>query len=319
MTALRSTSVPPSDEARLGVVLELPAVRARRGSPTRPARLLSSRRCGSSWKTLMPPKRVLADCWSTLMIVSPSRTQVPRSPAKLNSLNLLNTFICRAYCPSGGATYSPITNISSASSRPAMPSQTQKRARRDARGAHHDELAAAREIAEAEQRADQRRDRQQLEQVARQVQRDEQRGLVHGVTAGTDVVLLADEQEQRAEREQHEHHERRVAEHGADDVAAERRPSDFRPPPASRAAPASCRDAPRARAAAAATRAARRCTHHSPSWPAAAILLHPDAHGREQIRVDEVRAASRARCARSAPAAVAALRAAPRAPSAPAP
>ena len=104
-----------------------------------------------------------------------------------------------------------------------MPSQAQKRAVGHARGAHHDELAAARQIPEPEQRADQRPDRQQVEHVGRQIEDDEPRRLDHRVTAGTDIVLLVDEQEQRAEREQHQHHERRVAEHGAYDVVAERR------------------------------------------------------------------------------------------------
>jgi hypothetical protein len=70
---------------------------------------------------------VLADCCSTLMIVSRSRAQVPRSPAKLNSLYLLNTLSCSAYFSSGGATNSPITNISTASSSPATPSHAQNR------------------------------------------------------------------------------------------------------------------------------------------------------------------------------------------------
>jgi hypothetical protein len=62
------------------------------------------------------------------MIVSPSRTQVPRLPAKLNSLYLLNTLSCRAYFSSGGATNSPSATISSARMKPASPSHTQKRA-----------------------------------------------------------------------------------------------------------------------------------------------------------------------------------------------
>ncbi len=48
---------------------------------------LTSLRAGSTRNTLMPPKRVLADCWSTLMIVSPSRTHVARLPARSNSSN----------------------------------------------------------------------------------------------------------------------------------------------------------------------------------------------------------------------------------------
>ncbi len=62
------------------------------------------------------------------MIMSPSRTQVPRLPAKLNSLNLLNTLSWRAYFSSGGATYSPTATISTARMKPATPSHRQKRA-----------------------------------------------------------------------------------------------------------------------------------------------------------------------------------------------
>ena len=83
---------------------------------------------------------------------------------------------------------------------PAVPSQRQNCARRDAGRPHHDEFAAAGEVAEPEQRADQRCHRQQLHQVRWQVQRDERHRLTRGVVADADVVLLADEEEECAER-----------------------------------------------------------------------------------------------------------------------
>ena len=88
----------------------------------------SSTRPGPKRKICTPPKRDFADCCSTLMIVSPSRTHAPRLPAKLNSLYLLNTFTCRPYFSSGGATNSPTPAISTARIRPATASQTQNRA-----------------------------------------------------------------------------------------------------------------------------------------------------------------------------------------------
>jgi hypothetical protein len=61
------------------------------------------------------------------MIVSPSRTHVPRLPAKLNSLYLLKTLSWRPYFSSGGATNSPRITISTARTTPAAPSHQQNR------------------------------------------------------------------------------------------------------------------------------------------------------------------------------------------------
>src|SRR5687767_15164322 len=47
--------------------------------------------------------------------------------------------------------------------------------------------------------------------------------MLERVGTGADVVLLRDEQVKAAQRQQHEHHEERRAEHGTDDVAAENR------------------------------------------------------------------------------------------------
>ncbi len=86
---------------------------------------LTSRRSASNRKSCTPPNRASADCCSTPTIVSPSRTQVPRLPAKLNSLYLLNTFTWRPYFSSGGATNSVRPTISTARIRPAIASQLQ--------------------------------------------------------------------------------------------------------------------------------------------------------------------------------------------------
>ena len=51
----------------------------------------------------------------------PSFTHAPVEPAKLTSASLLVVFSRLANCASGGATYSPMPNMHSASVRPASP------------------------------------------------------------------------------------------------------------------------------------------------------------------------------------------------------
>ena len=92
---------------------------------------------------------------------------------------------------------------------------------RDAGGADHDELAAARQVAEPEQRADQRPDRQQHECLLWQQQQRHEQGVECAVGADADVALLLDELEQRRERHQHAHHEHREPQYLARQVAVE--------------------------------------------------------------------------------------------------
>ena len=92
---------------------------------------------------------------------------------------------------------------------------------RDAGGADHRDLAAACQGAEADERAHEGGDRQQIEGERRQAQQREPQRPQGGVTAAADVVLLTDEGDQGAEREEHRGHHQHRCEDGTHDVAIE--------------------------------------------------------------------------------------------------
>jgi hypothetical protein len=92
---------------------------------------------------------------------------------------------------------------------------------RDTGGADHRDLAAAGELAEADDRADEGGDGQQLIDLLRQIEQRVPECIHHRVMADPDVTLLADEDEQAAEDEQHDEHQRHRTEHGAQDVTVE--------------------------------------------------------------------------------------------------
>jgi hypothetical protein len=94
--------------------------------------------------------------------------------------------------------------------------------RRDAGGANHRDLAAASERAESHERTEQRRDRQELPGLLRQIQQDVQNRVLRGVTADADVVLLPDEQKQRAQHQQQQRPHADGRENGADEIAIQR-------------------------------------------------------------------------------------------------
>src|SRR5580765_5116274 len=73
----------------------------------------------------------------------------------------------------------------------------------DTGSADYGDLAATRQRAQADQRTDERGDRQQIEGERWQAQQREPHRPEGGITAAADVLLFADEGDQRPEREQH--------------------------------------------------------------------------------------------------------------------
>ena len=126
----------------------------------------------------------------------PSLTQALLEPAKLTSASLLVVFSRLANCAIGGAAYSPMPYMISASVRPGEPHRPGDAPHRHARGTRDHQFAARRQIAEAHQRADHGADRQQFERLLRQIEQREQKRIAGAVAADADVALLADEQEQ---------------------------------------------------------------------------------------------------------------------------
>src|SRR4051794_30213941 len=85
----------------------------------------------------------------------------------------------------------------------------------------HNQLTAARELTQAEERADERGDRQKLVRLLWKIEQGEPERVQRAVVPYSDVVLLIDENDQSAENEQHRLHEQHEAENAADDVAVE--------------------------------------------------------------------------------------------------
>ena len=94
---------------------------------------------------------------------------------------------------------------------------------RHAGGADYRQLAAARELPEANERADERGDGKHFPGLLRQAEKHEPQRVECAVMAYADVILLTDEREQRPEHEKNREHEGDRGQDRADDVAVDDR------------------------------------------------------------------------------------------------